>query len=141
MKKIIVILLVFVMICGSFSFAEDQNPRGMWSFYWDARELNVMLGSSRMSFDILFYNLYLFEDGSAFMTTGSLKNGKYDFKNGREISGVWLGDAAGMTIRVGDNTYKAWLDDRDRLCFKMTDKMIYIFNRVPLFNYKEGFLE
>lgn len=140
MKKLFVSIIIFVMLFSLPAFAET-DPCGMWSFYWDARELNKLLGSGRMSFDMQFYNLYLFEDGSAFMTTGSLKNGKYDFKDGQEISGVWIGDAAGMTIRVGDGTYKAWIDDKDRLFFKMTDKMANIFYRVPLYNYEEGFLE
>lgn len=139
MKKVITILLTFAMLFGASALSES-DPCGMWSFCWDARELNDQLGSNRMSFDQQFYNLYLFEDGSAFMTFGSLKNGKYDFKDGREISGVWIGDATELTIRVGDGTHKAWIDDQDRLFFQMTDTMAYIFYRVPLYNYEEGLL-
>ena len=135
MKKLIAVILILALLLPAAALAD---PAGMWSFYWDARELNESLGSkNRMSFDIQCYNLYLFDDGSAYMSSCDVLNGKANFSLGA-LSGVWIGDNNDMTIRVGDQTYKAWIDEEDRLFLKMTDKMAFIFTRISSYNYKEG---
>lgn len=118
---------------------KDLNPVGMWSFFWDARELNEILGKNRMSFDIQAFNLYLLDDGSAYMQKASVMNGKQDFSP-ELISGIWIGDRSDMTIKVGTNTNKAWIDDSGRLFYKMTDEMAFVFSKVPLYDYEEGFI-
>lgn len=118
----------------------DLNPVGKWSFYWDARELNKLLGSKRMSFDIQSYDLFLLDNGAAFMQRAIVKNGKEDF-SADMLSGLWIGDAADLTIRVADLTYKAWISSDGRLFLKMTDQMASIYNKTPFYNYEEGFLD
>lgn len=118
----------------------NQSPIGMWSVYWDARDLNDFLGSRRLSFDIQSYSLFLLDDGSAYMQKASKTESGSNF-DPELISGIWIGDASDMTIRVSDKTYKAWIDKSGRLFLKMTDSMAYIFNRVPLYDYEEGFLQ
>ena len=118
----------------------DLDPVGKWSFYWDARELNRLLGADRMSFDIQSYDLFLLDNGAAYMQKASVKNGKEDF-SADMLSGIWLGDASDLTIRVGELTYKAWIDASGRLFWKTTDQMAMIFNRTDFYNYEEGFLE
>lgn len=140
MKKLIAVILLLAMTLPAAALSEEPvaSPDGMWSFYWDARELNESLGSkNRMSFDIQCYNLYIFDDGSAYMTSVDIRDGKTDFSMGA-LSGIWIGDASGMTVRVGDRTYKAWIDESDRLFLKMTDRMAFIFTRIPSYDYKEG---
>ena len=133
MKKLFLLVLVIVMLIGSNAAADDQDPCGMWVFYWDARSLP-------MSFDIQAYSLFLLEDGSAYMQHAQVKNGKNKITPDL-ISGVWIGDASELTIRVSDNIYKAWIDSSGRLFLKMTDSMAYVFTKVPLYNYEEGILE
>ncbi len=133
MKKVMILVITFAMILGSVALAGGQDPCGMWVFYWDARDLP-------MSFDIQAYSLFLMEDGSAYMQHAHTKNGRNKITPDL-ISGVWIGDASELTIRVADNTYKAWIDDSGRLFFKMTDSMAYIFTKVPLYVYEEGILE
>lgn len=118
----------------------DLDPVGKWSFYWDARELNRLLGADRMSFDIQSYDLFLLDNGAAYMQKASVKNGKEDF-SADMLSGIWLGDASDLTIRVGELTYKAWIDASGRLFWKTTDQMAMIFNRTDFYNYEEGFLK
>ena len=133
MKKILLFVLVLVIF---FSFASAESPGssvvGMWSFYWDARDLP-------MSFDVQAYTLYIMEDGTAYMQKATVKNSKDNFSPDL-ITGVWLGDASNLLINIGNGTHKAWLDDSGRLFFQMTDDMAYIFSRVPLYNYEEGFI-
>ena len=139
MKKLITIILILAILpAAALSEESAASPVGMWSFYWDARELNESLGSkNRMSFDIQCYNLYIFDDGSAYMTSGNIRDGKTDFSMGA-LSGIWIGDANEMTIRVGNQTYKAWINESDRLFLKMTDSMAFIFTRISSYDYKEG---
>lgn len=134
MKRLITIILILALALPAAALAD---PVGMWSFYWDARELNESLGSNRMSFDIESYNLYLFDDGSAYMSNCDVVNGKANFSLGA-LSGVWVGDDTELTIRVGDQTYKAWIDENDRLFLKMTSNIAFIFTRISSFNYKDG---
>lgn len=117
----------------------DRDPVGMWSFYWDAQSLNKQLGSKRMSFDINAINLYLFSNGSAYMTNCSVVDGDPDFSRGA-LDGLWIGNAEDMTIRVGEQTYKAWIDDDGRLFLKMTDSMAFIYTKIKNYDYKEGTL-
>ena len=140
MKKLLSIILILIILIPS-AFAEKTDPVGMWSFYWDARKLNEALGSkNRMSFDIQCYDLYLFDDGSAYMTKCDVLNGKADFSLGA-LSGLWIGDASEMTIRIEDTTYKAWIDDSGSLFLKMTDAMALIFTKIESYNYKDGMIK
>ena len=118
----------------------DMDPVGKWSFYWDARELNKILGKNRMSFEIQSYDLFLLDNGAAYMQKATVKRGKEDFAADM-ISGMWIGDAADLTIKLADMTYKAWISNDGRLYLKMTDQMASIYNKTPLYNYEEGFLD
>ena len=137
MKKLISLLLILAMVASVSALAD---PVGMWSFCWDARELNEQLGTHRMAFDCQMYNLYLFDDGSAYMTNANVTNGKTDFSYGA-LDGVWLGDSSSFVVRVGTQTYKSWIDDSDRLFLQMTDSMAFIFSRIPNYDYHEGMIK
>ena len=118
----------------------DTSPVGMWSFYWDARQLNKALGNNAMNFDIKSNSLFLLDSGAAYLQQATVKDGKEEFYP-ELLSGMWIGNAEDLTIKIDDMTFKAWIDNSDRLFFKMTDSMASIFNRVTPYDYKEGFLK
>ena len=120
--------------------AAEESPVGMWSFYWDARELNKMLGSNRMSFDLQSYSLFLLDDGAAFLQHAVIKDGKKDFFP-EMLSGIWIGNNSDITIKVDDLTFKAWIDSTGRLFLKMTDQMALIFQHIAPYDYEEGFVQ
>lgn len=139
MKRFVCLLFVFVLV-PLLAFAENiHDPVGMWSFYWDTKEYNELFKGTKaeMSDDIMCYNLYLFSDGSAYMTNGSGSTDRMNFSYGA-LSGVWIGDQNDLTIRVKDNTFKAWIDESDRLFLKMTDSIAFLFFRIPSYDYTEG---
>ena len=146
MKNIAAIALAFLLaVLPIFSSSEEPAPEiqfspvGMWSFYWDARQLNKTLGKNKMSFEIQAYSLYLLDNGSAYMQQANVKTDGSDFSP-LLLSGIWIGDASDMTIRVGESTFKAWIDSTGKLYLKMTDDMATVFQHIENFDYNEGML-
>ena len=148
MKKYCVILISLVLLFSIVSFAEEPeiiieeeySPVGMWSFYWDAWQLNKTLGSKGMSFEIQAYTLFLLDNGAAYMQQAYVKKDKSDFTP-LMLSGIWLGDMHDLTIKVGDSTFKAWIDSTGRLFLKMTDEMATIFQHIDSYDYNEGMIK
>jgi len=112
---------------------------GKWSHYWDARDLNNLLGSRGMSFDIRSYDLYLMEDGKAYLDTVTCKNGVMS-SGGVLLPGSWTIVEDKITLVLGSDVYFAWLDASGRLFVQMTDSMALIYEKVSNYNYEEGML-
>lgn len=135
MKKLIIFILAIIMVFPA--MAEDDNNQdiiGMWSFYWDATDLTVM------NFDCRAYNLYLFDDGKAYMTNLTVKYGVPDFSRGA-LYGDWTRSDDGILISIGKNEWRSWLDESGRLFVQMSDDMALIFQKVPFYNYEEGIVK
>ena len=123
------------------SAASTVDPVGKWSFFWDARDLVDSRGKKVMSFDMLSYDLYLFDDGSAYLTNMDYKDNKPNFSYGA-LSGVWLNSGSTIMIKVGPQTLSAVLADDGRLYVYMNnDTSAWIFNKTPFYNYLEGIKE
>ena len=131
MKKV-VSLLIAVLFCFSVSsIAEEPDPAliGKWSFYYDITQ-QIPEIQEVMSSSLVVYDLYLFKDGSAYMTSMdvSKKTEKPDFSFGA-LSGVWLGSADSFMIRIGFQTYKSSLQD-EFLYLYMTQSLPLAFVKV-----------
>ena len=140
MRKLFIMILITALFLSASASGQElwNDPVGMWSFYWDARSLNETYKNGKiLDFDIQCYNLYIFDDGSAFLTSAEMTDGKADFSYGA-LSGVWLGDYKSMRIRVGNSTYDAYIDEDDRLFLKLDEALYCIFTRIPSYNYAEG---
>lgn len=123
------------------SVSTSDGPVGKWSFFWDARNLVDSHGKKVMSFDMLSYDLYLFDDGSAYLTNMDYKDGQPDFSFGA-LSGVWLNVGSEIKIKVGSSSMNATLSNDGRLFVYMNNNTsAWIFNKTPLYNYLEGIKE
>ena len=112
---------------------------GKWSHYWDARDLNAVLGSNRMNFDIRSYDLFLLDDGSAYLESVSGTGGTFS-SGGVLLPGSWTLSEGVITLSLGTDEYRAWLDASGRLFLQMTDSMALIFEKTNNYNYEEGLL-
>ena len=112
---------------------------GKWSHYWDARDLNAALGSHRMNFDIRSYDLFLLDDGSAYLETVSGTGGTFS-SGGALLPGSWTLSEGVITLSLGTEEYRAWLDASGRLFLRMADSMALIFEKTNNYNYEEGLL-
>lgn len=112
---------------------------GKWSHYWDARDLNNLLGSRGMSFDIRSYDMYLTEDGKAYLDTVTCRNGVFS-SGGVLLPGSWTIVEDKITLVLGSDIYFAWMDASGRLFVQMTDSMAMIYEKVNNYNYEEGML-
>ena len=131
MKKFISLFVALLFCFSVSSMAEEPDPTllGKWSFYYDiTRQIPEV--QEVMSSSLIVYDLYLFKDGSAYMTSMdvSKKSEKPDFSFGA-LSGVWLGSSDNFVIRIGSQTYKASLQD-DFLYLYMTQSLPLAFVKV-----------
>ena len=92
-----------------------------------------------MSFDIQSYDLYLMEDGKAYLDTVTCKKGKFS-SGGVLLPGSWTIVEDKITLVLGSDVYFAWLDASGRLFVQMTDSMAMIYEKVSNYNYEEGML-
>ena len=122
MKRFFTLILVLVFILPSLSLSELSGVQicGKWSCYFDATQLS-QASQDVLDFSLLVYDLYLFDNGSAYMTNLTIdkKTQKPDFSYGA-LTGVWIGNQSDMSIRVGDHTYKAEITDDGYLLLYMT---------------------
>lgn len=131
MKKLFCLFLALVCFLSVPAFAEDPDPAivGKWSFYYDITkqppEIQKVMDSS-----LIVYDLYLFEDSSAFMTNMNVskKTEKPDFSYGA-LSGVWLGSADNFVVGIAGNSYRACIDG-DYLLLYMTKSLPLAFVKV-----------
>lgn len=129
MKRIVSFFVAFLLCLTVFTASADESSNnaycGKWSFYWDNSDLPIAL-KNVLDYNVLSYELYIFDDGSAYMTKLSIdKNGKPDFSRGA-LSGIWLSDGNAFTIRVDTNTFKAFIED-DIMKLYMTEKIYFPF--------------
>ena len=115
----------------------DVSLPGKWSCYWDVRDLNAALGSSRMNFDIRSYDLFFLEDGTVYLESVTCQNGVFS-SAGALLPGTWQNDGNLISINLGTKAMNAWLDDYGRLFVQMTDEMAMIYEKVSNYNYEEG---
>ena len=131
MKRFLCLLAV-LMLFPFASLAEEADPAivGKWSFYYDIthmpEEVQKVMDSS-----LMVYDLYLFADGSVYMTSmdSSKKTQKPDFSYGA-LSGVWLGSADNFVVRIGSTgTFDAKIEDGYLLLY-MTKSLPLAFVKV-----------
>ena len=131
MKKIFAFLLALFCLLSSFAVAEEPDPAiiGKWSFYYDITQQPQAV-QDVLDFSLMVYDLYLFEDGSAYMTSMDItkKSGKPDFSYGA-LSGVWLGTADNFVVGISGNSYRARIED-DYLLLYMTKNLPLAFVKV-----------
>ena len=113
MKRLIIIILIIAMtVPASASVYEKGGTShatvfGKWTLYFDAREYNKT-SLYPTDFDVQSLDLYIYENGSCYMSTMQIKNGQLTPPN--TISGIWIGDDQNITMQYGDLTYKAYID-------------------------------
>ena len=106
----------------------NNDPCGKWSFLMDVHEWADAYKSS-MNNPVISLELYLLSDGSAYMTKMSIdQKGSVDFSAGA-ISGIWLSYDDQLVIRVGDLTYRAYMEN-GILNLNFTDAIVFPFSRV-----------
>ena len=131
MKRFFCLLAVLLLLPFSV-ISEEANPSiiGKWSFYFDIASLPEEF-QEVMDNSLLVYDLYLFADGSAFMTNMDIskKTQTPDFSYGA-LSGVWLGTPESFVVRIGSSgTYDAKIEDGYLLLY-MTKALPLAFVKV-----------
>ena len=139
MKKLITMLLIMTLLLPAMAHGESTDVTGKWSMYVDATRLSDDLRAV-FQYDLLVYDLYLFRNGAAYMTKLDIKKGTNDpdFSYGA-LSGIWIGDAEDMTVRVADQTFKAKISDDGYLLLYITEKLPFPMVKVETTDrfYKE----
>ena len=132
MKKLIIIFIVITLAFSSVSFAEsgDDLIIGKWSCNFDITQLAEVV-QKVYDFSLIVYDLYLFDNGSAYLTNVTIpkKTGKPDFSYGA-LSGIWIGSRDDMSIKIGDNIYKAKISEDGYLLLYLTKALPMAFVRV-----------
>ena len=128
MKKLLTIILAMALILPTVSMADSPKITGKWSCYldWTQFKQNVQ---DVMDDSLLVYDLYLFEDGTAYLTAMNIpkKTKQPVFQEGA-LSGTWTGDASYIKINIvpGD-TWPAKITDDGYLVMYMTDAgMVFV---------------
>ena len=141
MKKLITVALILALRLPAASFAESADPDpicGRWSYYWDTRPMNEEYngGDPMMSFIILGYDLFIFEDNSLqFIMSSIPKDGNFKLQ-WPAYEGWWtVKDDGTYTLKLTDGKHKAEFDDRGRLLVYIADGIPYPFYLVPSYDY------
>lgn len=159
MKRYLIFALVAALFFPCFAFSESGTPRwmkkysdipatetpapvvasspfssetvpGKWAFYWDTSDLPQAYRDA-VSFSIVSYDLYLFDDGSAYMTSMTVLDGSApEFYDSAALSGIWIMKDRDLTIRIGATTYKATITDNGQMIFYMTEALPIIFDHI-----------
>ena len=137
MKKFLIALILLTFL-PLFALAEDPDPIvGRWCVYWDTRPMNEKYNSGKpmMSFLVLDYNLYIFEDNSLYLTQASVKKDGTFKAEWPALDGLWVksGDNK-YTLKFLAKTYTAEFDDQGRLLVYMASTP-YPFIRIPSYDY------
>ena len=113
MKRLITIILILALAVPAAALADFKGGAstatvfGKWSVYFDVREINKTL-LQKADFDIRAIDLYIFENGSCYISTFEIKDGT--LSPNTTISGIWIGDEKDITMRFGEQVYKASID-------------------------------
>jgi len=132
MRKLLAIVMIVLFALPSFSTAENEDNMilGKWSCYFDILKLPEKI-QNVYDYSLIAYDLYLFDNGSVYMTQviTPKKTGTPQFSYGA-ITGIWIGSRDDMTIKVGDQTYKATISDDGYLLLFMTKTLPMAFVHV-----------
>lgn len=140
MKKLIALILILAVLLPVSALAGDVEDAvcGRWCFYWDTRPMNEKynFGKPMMSFLILNYDLYLYEDGTLSFTSVVIdKNGTFKLSY-PAADGLWTAaDADHITIRTMSSTYQGLIDENGRLLVYMVEDIPYPFLKVPSYDF------
>ena len=108
----------------------NRDPCGKWSFYFDTTGQPLQVRNT-WSNKLNGYDLYIYPNGSAYLT--EMHQGKDDknptFSYGA-LDGLWIGNEDDMTIRIGDQTYKAKVDENGNFLLYMTESLPVVFVRI-----------
>ena len=110
MKKLFSLILALALLLPAVSLADKlygEQPNtvfGKWTLYFDAREYNKT-SAYPMDFDIQSLDLYIFENGSCYISTLEIKNGVLTPSS--IVTGMWIGNDNEITMQFGNVTYKA----------------------------------
>ena len=130
MKKLFCLIIVLLLV-PLVSFAEDPDPSivGKWSFYFDISKQSQSV-QAVMDYSLMVYDLYLFENGSAHLTSMTVKkkSSSPDFSYGA-LSGVWLGNADNFVVGISGSSYRACIKD-DCLLLYMSETLPLAFVKV-----------
>lgn len=138
MKKLITVFLVLALLLPAAAGADDPDPiLGRWVMYWDTVPMNKEYnnGEPLMSFLVLDYNLFIYEDNELYFTQNSIKKDGTFKSEWPEYHGYWLPkDDGTYSLRLLNKTYKAEFDNQGRLLVYMS-KTPYPFIRIPSYDY------
>lgn len=139
MRKLITIILILAMLLPAAALAEDPDPiLGRWCMYWDTRPMNEQYnnGKPMMSFLVLDYNLYLYEDNVLYFTSSSMKKDGTFKEEWPAYEGFWLNKGDGKySVKLLSGTYDAEFDENGRLLVYMTKDVPYPFIRIPSYDF------
>lgn len=109
---------------------EPVSLIGKWSFYWDTSALRKEYRNA-LGYDLLIYDLYLAENGAVYLATASAENGPEPSPVAEILSGIWIGSADDISMRLADKTsFKAKMTDDGFLAVYLTDKIPLLFRKV-----------
>lgn len=109
---------------------EPVSLIGKWSFYWDTSTLRKEYRNA-LGYDLLIYDLYLAENGAVYLATASAEKGPEPSPVAEILSGIWIGSADDISMRLADKTsFKAKMTDDGFLAVYLTDKIPLLFRKV-----------
>ena len=100
----------------------NLDPFGRWTSFLYVPDMESMPLQS--------VDYYFFEDGSVYSVTAYRESSAQALQFGSS-SGIWIGDHTDMTLRVGDVTYKAFIDSGEIMHLKTNSGLYLLLYRVP----------
>ena len=74
-------------------------------------------------------DLYFMDNGAVYMTNASAPKGKEPEFSAGALSGLWIGSADDISMRIGDQTYKAHITEDGYLAVYMTKALPMLFRK------------
>lgn len=104
----------------------NLSPIGRWTSFFFAQKY------PELSMDFAFYSTdyYFLENGAVYLTIAELGSDNSSFTVNSQ-SGIWLGDHNDMTMRLGDGTFKAHIDDDGTMILRLNENFSFVLYRVP----------
>lgn len=102
MKRFCCFLLILICIPVVCSSEIDLSPVGRWTIDSNYSTMHDNYMFSKTDF-------FLFEDGSVYRVSITKNKKENDLQIGYD-NGVWIGDSNELSIRVGKDIFKAYID-------------------------------
>lgn len=102
-----------------------MDPCGKWAFALDVSDVS----HPGLEFDYISVDLFIFENGSAYMILGTKSTGSSSLDFGYS-DGMWIGDASLIRLKFKDNVYTGWMDEEGHLCLQFTSSSVFSMVRV-----------